>query len=281
MTTTRMTEAFEQVHLAERVIDLAEAGYVREALHLLAAEGDPAAKADAHAALACDRKRSTAFRRGIIAALSASALTAPTVADAAPEVGTVTNFGSPVTHVAKPASKALIAKAEKFVLADVNRYETGHGITGVTYTVSCKGTMKLIACKTATIQGAGTAQEYTETLHVSHGKFVDHPGPIAGIASVKASTASVQVLSQVRASSAVENYAKGVATYYNTYEVAGAADPILRTVTTCAGGRRSSGRFVCLSEYWVLDGFGIDQRFSATLSGGGVAVNAIGSNWTP
>jgi hypothetical protein len=239
-----MTEAFEQVHLAERVIDLAEAGYVREALHLLAAEGDPAAKADAHAALACDRKRSTAFRRGIIAALSASALIAPTVADAAPEVGTVTNFGSPVTHVAKPASKALIAKAEKFVLADVNRYETGHGITGVTYTVSCKGTMKLIACKTATIQGAGTAQEYTETLHVSHGQFVDHPGPIAGVAS-----ASAARLSKAQVIRETTTWALRTAVAFNA-SPPNLTQPITRTIVKSCNWART-GEWMCTVE-WIM-----------------------------
>jgi hypothetical protein len=121
-------------------------------------------------------------RRSLTAALVAGVVLAlaPGVAAAA-QVGSPATLGAPVTHVAKPASKALIAKAEKFVLADVYRTAFKGARPNVTYTVACKGTMKLIACKTATIQGAGTAQEYTETLHVSHGEFVDHPGPIAGV----------------------------------------------------------------------------------------------------
>jgi hypothetical protein len=183
MTTQSMTGATpSEILLAERCNALSDTGHLHEANLILAAQGNPAARADAKAAIAAERRLSMAECRSIIAALAAGVLlVVASAASAAPEIGTVTNFGSPVAHVAKPANKALIAKAEKFVLADVNRYETGHGITGVTYTVSCKGTMKLIACKTATIQGAGTAQEYTETLHVSHGKFVDHPGPIAGV----------------------------------------------------------------------------------------------------
>ena len=86
--------------------------------------------------------------------------------------------GTPISapaHHAAPASKALLARAGKLVLADVKRavatqLATGGGYSATYSKAVCRGTTKRIVCVATSIQtGAAT---YTETVLVRDGKLI-------------------------------------------------------------------------------------------------------------
>ena len=194
----------EQISLAERVADLAESGQVRQALELLADEGDPAARADANLALAHDTRNRANVARALALMVAAAALVLPATASAA-QSGSPATLGAPVTHVAlaKPASKALLARAEKFVTLNIHALHSPS-----TWRLSCAGSTKRIVCTGRSTQNVdGTpVPNVTEIVLVKHGKMSSKLGPVVGVA--KASAASVRriTVSQQQAVIDAKNY---------------------------------------------------------------------------
>lgn len=147
--------------------------------------------------------RKAVERRVAVAVAGLVLAFAPAAADAAPQTGSPATLGGSVTHVAKakPASKALLAKAVSQVKVGEQRLAQTGNIASVT-SLSCHGTTKRIVCSLRGMEGI-SAVAYRETFVVSHGTL----SSVRGLVTV-ASTASVQkiTVSQREATQDAQQY---------------------------------------------------------------------------
>jgi hypothetical protein len=170
---TVLDEAIDQMALAERVADLAEAGLMLEALELLAREGDPAAKADARQALErCNGRRGSMVRRGSVIALAVAALAAPSIAGAATFVGTpiTTPTVSPVKQA--PASVLQSAKQVAYgIVYPMWKEDLDVPAAWDTLVTTCTGPERHITCVTVTTAPAAIVSQVEGITALPNGTF--------------------------------------------------------------------------------------------------------------
>ena len=81
-------------------------------------------------------------------------------------------------------------------------------------------------------------------------------------------------LSQYRAYRTTLASAQAASRLWNSHH---ANNPILDTITTCAAGRVSATKFICLSEAMTQENVGLDEQWSVILRDGVVHAKPLGN----